>query len=723
MIMRTLASMARRTATLAWVGGLIAATAPARAADDALWDRTKLQFPSLREVKLPPVERVALKNGMVLYLLEDHEYPVVQGTILLRVGSKLDPADKAGLAAMMGTVLRSGGSAKYPGDTIDRRLEGIGASVEFGIGQTDGRGSFWSLKENSEEVLSIFADVLRNPAFPQEKLDLAKVAQRQAIASRNDEPFDIALREIRRLVWGKEHPYAAIPEYATVDAVTREDLVGFHKSTFYPDRAYLAVWGDFDAKAMRKKVETLFGDWKASGKPAPENPPIAAIVPGGGLAYAEKTGTTNTMVLMGHVGIRADNPDYAAMNVLAQHLGGGFSSVLFNEVRTKRGLAYMAGSSSGADIPRPGVFIAYAGTRSDSALVVMDLVQKEVRRVTQEPISEDRLKKAKDAILNSYVFEFASKGEIVSRMAYLDFQGYPADFTARYPELVRQVTAQDVLAAAKRNLHPDDLQILLVGDQKDFAKPLSSLSRLVQMIDVSIPEAPEKTEIPSATPESLARGKELLSRAVETTGGSKAWTGIKDLSQQSEVAVSIQGQNMAISIETVRTADGRDYMAQRLPFGEMIMARSPAGAWKKTPGGVEEMTKDEIDELTEDRARDLWGIFSHADRIQAQALPRESVNGRDLDVLLLSGEGLEKVFLLIDPSTGRPGGLRYRGESPMGGPVTTTELFDDFRQVGTLWFPHAMEVLHDGQSFAKGRVMRVAVNEGVKDEMFAKPGM
>jgi hypothetical protein len=164
-------------------------------------------------------------------------------------------------------------------------------------------------------------------------------------------------------------------------------------------------------------------------------------------------------------------------------------------------------------------------------------------------------------------------------------------------------------------------------------------------------------------------------------------------------------------------------MAQRLPFGEMIMARTQNAGWKKTPGGVEDLTPDDMAELAKDRARDLWGIFSSAGRLQAQALPRETVNGREVDVVLLSGEGLESVFLLVDPGSGRPAGLRYRGQAPMGGPVQTTELYDDYRQVGPLWLPHAMEVLHDGQPFAKGRVMRAAVNEGVKAEMFERPGM
>ena len=358
--------------------------------DPSLWDRSKIKSPPLPEIKLPPVDRVVLPNGMVLYILEDHEFPVVQGRVLVRAGSMLDPKEKTGLAGMTGTVLRTGGSAKYPGDDLDRRLEGIGATVEFSLDQFNGIGNFWALKENAPEVLDIVADLLRRPAFPEEKLDLAKSEMRRGIAERNDDPFSILVRESSRLIWGKDHPYAAVPEYATVDAVTRQDLVDFHRQWFFPDRIYMTLWGDFDAKQIRAQVEKLFSDWQPSGAAPPRQPEIPAIVPGGKLAYAEKDGMTNAWIIEGHLGVKADNPDYAAMNVLGEILGGGFASRLVNEIRTKRGLAYMAGSVSGTDIARPGLFFGYAGTRADSALSVVKLMQKEITRITEEPVSDVR---------------------------------------------------------------------------------------------------------------------------------------------------------------------------------------------------------------------------------------------------------------------------------------------------------------------------------------------
>lgn len=714
-------AMTMRTRGFILLVALTALTLPLLAgADDALWDRSKLEYPTLREVTLPDVERVVLPNNMVLYILEDHDFPVVSGQVLVRAGSMLDPTEKAGLADMTGTVLRTGGSERFPGDDLDRRLESIGASIEFGIGETDGSGSFWCLRENASEVLEIFADLIRNPTFPEEKIELAKVSLRRAIAGRNDEPFSILSREMAKLIWGKDHPYALHPEYATVEAVTRDDLVGFHKEYFHPDRIYLTVWGDFDANKVRRDIEKHFGDWPAVGTPPPEQPPIAPIVPGGGLAYAEKKATTNTIIVAGHVGLRASDPDYAAINVLAEILGTGFASRLFNEIRTKRGLAYMAGSSSGTSIPRPGVFFGYAGTRSDSALVTLGLLRRELRKVTEEPVTQEELDRARDGILNSYVFQYASKGRIASRMAYLDFYGYPEDFTSSYPEQVKALTVDDLLAAARRHIYPDDFQVLLVGNEEDFAEPLSSLGVEYETVDLTIPEPPSKIDIPDETPENLAEGKRLLALAADATGGSAAWASIDDIAVEIDMSVTVQGMDLSVYITSVHTNDGRDYVSQVLPFGEMIMASYPEGGWKKSPQGIEDLTDEEKAQINKDHSRDFSELFGKIDDMKALPLGQHDFDGRTCDAIVITGEELDRLFLYIDPETSMPIGMQYQGQS-MTGPVEATKFMRDFREVGDVKMAHQLEIHHDGEPFAKAILKSVKINEGVDEALFAKP--
>jgi len=699
-----------------------AAPAPvARAADDTTWNPASLKFAPLREIKLPDVQRTVLPNGMVLYLLEDHEFPTVEGRILLRVGSQLDPNDKVGLAVMTGDVLRSGGSLRYPGDELDKTLEGMGASLEFNIGDSDANGTFWCLRENAPQVLAIVADLMQHPSFPQEKIDLSKVGMRRDIAGRNDQPEDILMREMRKMIYGKDHPFSRIPQYATVEAVTRDDMVAFHGQYFRPDRVYMTIWGDFDAKQIHSQIESLYADWKPSGAPLPKESPNPALVPGGQVFYGEKKGMTNAWVVAGHVGIKADNPDYATMNVMAELLGGGFGSRLINEIRTKRGLAYATGASSGADLPRPGIFLAYASTRSDSALVVLDLVKKEIARLTTQPVTPEELDAAKNTILNSYVFRFATKGRIAARMAYLDFYGYPADFTARYPEQVKQVTVQQFLDVSRRNLHPNDLQVLLVGDQKDFATPVASLGN-VQTIDLTIPEPPSKgAPAPAATLESMAAGKQILAHAAEVTGGSAAWASIKDYTEENMTTVTIRNMPIDIQGKMIQTADGREYMYQKLPFGVMTMVYNGQAGWKKTPRGLEDLSPDDIAQLVEERARGFWSLFSRPDTYQTQAVAGEEIEGKKCDAVLLSGGGIKQATLFVDAATGVPVAIRYQGSGPDGAPAEIMETYGDWRPVGSVKMPFGTKTIVDGKPFGVGVVKTAVVNGGVDETLFGMP--
>ncbi|MCJ7673946.1 MAG: insulinase family protein, partial [Sedimentisphaerales bacterium] len=224
-------------------------------------DYKQLKYPTLGQIEIPQVRRVTLANGMQVFLLEDHELPLVSLSAMVRTGSVYEPADKIGLAAITGAVMRTGGTTSKTGDQIDEQLEQIAASVETGIGPNVGGASMSVLKEDVDTGLSILADVLMNPAFREDKIELAKIAHRSSIARRNDFPFSIAFREYTKLIYGPESVYARHTEYATIDNITRDDLVAFHKRFFHPNNTTLAVWGDFDAEQMTKKIEEAFKAW------------------------------------------------------------------------------------------------------------------------------------------------------------------------------------------------------------------------------------------------------------------------------------------------------------------------------------------------------------------------------------------------------------------------------------------------------------------------------
>jgi len=451
-------------------------------------DYKQLKYPKLGQIEIPQVKRVTLANGMQLFLLEDHELPLINMSAMVRTGSIYEPADKIGLAAITGTVMRTGGTTSKTGDQIDEQLEQIAATVETEIGLNSGSASMSVLKEDINTGLSVLADVLMNPAFAEDKIQLAKIAHRSSIARRNDFPFSIAFREYSKLIYGPESVYARHAEYATIDNITRDDLVAFHKRFFHPNNTMMAVWGDFDTEQMIKKTEEAFKDWQKADvglAPVPEvkyefRPTVNVI---------RKDDMNQSCIFLGHIGGMMNDPDYFALLVMNEILGGSFSR-LYKNVRSRQGLAYEVFGVYAADYDHPGEFYVGCQTKLSSTVHAINAMLDEVRKMTQEEATDEELVVAKGAYLNSFVFNFESHGQIVDRLMTYVYYGYPEDFLQKTRENVEKVTKADVLRVARKHLQPDKMQILAVGRRQDFDEPLSVFGQ-VREIDITIP-TPQK---------------------------------------------------------------------------------------------------------------------------------------------------------------------------------------------------------------------------------------
>ena len=463
---------------------LASGAAPA-AAPERVADYKQLKYPKLRDIKIPEVERVTLPNGMQLFLLEDHELPLIHMSAVIRTGSIYEPADKIGLASLTGTVMRTGGTTSKTGDELDEQLEQIAASVETGIGRSSGSAYMSVLKEDVDTGLSILADVLMNPAFREEKIDLAKISARTSIARRNDNPSGIASREYGKLIYGSDSVYARQVEYATLDNISRDDLVAFHRKFYHPNSTMLAVWGDFETKQMMAKIREAFQDWQRAEvdlAPVPQvqyefRPTVNAIV---------KADMSQSCIRLGHIGGLMSDPDYFSLMVMNEILGSGFTSRLFKNVRSRQGLAYSVGGAYSADFDHPGMFFVSCQTKLKSTVHAIEAMVEEVRKMTQEEVTDEELALAKDGYLNSFVFNFQSEGQIVNRLMTYAYYDYPADFLQKTKENVEKVTKADVLRVAQAHLRPDQVQILVVGRPDDLDKPLSTLGT-VNAIDITIP--------------------------------------------------------------------------------------------------------------------------------------------------------------------------------------------------------------------------------------------
>lgn len=446
-----------------------------------------LTFPPLPEIQLPEYERYTLNNGMVVYLVEDHKLPLVAGQALIRTGARFEPPSQIGLAKITGELMRTGSTEKHSEDELDEILEAKAASVETGIGNTSGSASFNALSYDLEEVLSLFAEVIRYPIFTENQLEFEKTGLKGQIARRNDKASNIANREFSKLIYGENSPYARTMEYVNLDNISRDDVIQFYHKYVRPDQIILGIVGDFDTNEVKTLLNNTFADWQVD-KPLPDtNISIPNQNFTEGIFLVNQPQLTQSNILLGHIGGKLNNPDFPTLSVINGILNG-YSGRLYNEVRSKQGLAYSVSGFWSASYDYPGIFVAGGQTKSETTVDFIESVLKEIEKLRSQPITKKELNDAKESILNSFVFKFQDSSQTLSRLMTYEYYDYPDDFIFKYQKAVKETTIEDVFKAAQKYLQPNQIVTLIVGNAEVIEPSLSRLNTDVTMVDVTIPE-------------------------------------------------------------------------------------------------------------------------------------------------------------------------------------------------------------------------------------------
>jgi zinc protease len=395
-----------------------------------------------------------------------------------------------GLADITGTTMRTGGTLTRSADELNKLLEQRAAAIETSMGTSSGSASFDTLSKDTETVFQLFADVIQNPAFAVDKIDLAKNQLKGAIARRNDDPDDIASREFSKLIYGATSPYARTIEYSTLNAISRDDIVNFHQTYIRPDTAILGIVGDFDLEPMKALVSQYFGNWQVN-TPKPDLPvPTANQKQTEAAFLIDQPQLTQSNILLGHLGGKFNSPDYPALSVMNGVLNG-FGGRLFNNIRSKQGLAYSVYGSWNAGYDYPGLFIAGGQTRTDTTIPFVQSLLKEIERIRTTSVTPEELAYAKESILNSFVFKFENPSQTLTRLMTYEYYDYPPSFIFDYQKQIKATTAADVQRVANQYLQPDKILTLIVGNGKVLQPNLKDLGEKVQTIDITIPDPPK----------------------------------------------------------------------------------------------------------------------------------------------------------------------------------------------------------------------------------------
>ena len=687
----------------------------------ATWKQ--IPIPPLRSFKPQQPKRIELSNGMVIFLQEDHELPLIDGTARIRGGSVNEPANKTGLVDIFGEVWRTGGTKTQTGDQLDDFLEVRAAKVETGPGPDSSTISFSCLTGDLDDVFKAFQDVLQNPEFRDDKIDIAKKGEEDSISRRNDDVGGITHREATKLAYGADNPYARVPEYATVAAITRQDLIDWHKKYVHPNDIILGISGDFDSAAMEARLRSAFESWPKgeSFPPFPKNElQYAPAQPG--YYFVSKEDVNQSNIRMVALGTTRDNPDYYAISVFNEAFGGGFSSRLFNDIRTKRGLAYGVGGGVGTNFGHQGILQIAMSTKSESTVDAIQALDEDIDDLSKKPITEEEIKNAKDAILNAFVFRLDSPDKILGERMVYEYYGYPPDWLDKYQDEVKKVTAADVSRVAAKYLHKDQLARLVVGNLKEFGKPLSSLGA-VKEIDITIPPPPGAKQDESSKPTaSNAEGKELASKLVAAMGGEAKLSAVKSVKAEFTMTRKTPQGDLPMQMQTTIVYPDRLHAELQTPQGTMTLVVTPDTGFASMAGmGTQAMPSDQKSETLEQIKRDPIFIASH---------------WKDPDVFFLAG-GTEKVGDIearivdvnaagaairwfVNPADGH---ILKETYVTLGrtGPAQGETALDDWKAINGLTIPLQRKNKQNGEETSVVEYKKIEINPAVDPKIFEKP--
>jgi zinc protease len=435
----------------------------------------------LLRVKLPKPQEADLSNGVHLIFLEDRRTPQVNFSMIIDgAGGYYDPAEVPGLAGFVATLMREGTTSKTSeqiSEQLDRLAAGVSVSstITSPFATVNGNG----LTNNIDTVLALMADVLMNPSFPQVEIDRYKARTRAQLMQQRTQPGFLASERLNKVVYGN-HPLARVSATpASLEALTRDKLVEFHKAHYVPDRAVLAVTGDMTFDQVKTKAEAAFASWKKAGATITAQTE-AAPLSGPSVSLVVRPNSVQTSLRVGTQSIERKDPDFFALTVANRILGGPFGR-LFEHLREQKGYTYGANSGFSSSRIR-GAWTASTDVRSEVTDPALTDLLAEIKQMRDVPVPAKDLENAKRAIVGSFALLLESPNAILSNYIDRHFYGLPADYWDTYASNIEAVTAADVQRVAQKYWSPERLQIVAVGDLSKVEPALKKLGA-VQVFD------------------------------------------------------------------------------------------------------------------------------------------------------------------------------------------------------------------------------------------------
>ncbi|HEV2298164.1 MAG TPA: pitrilysin family protein [Candidatus Acidoferrales bacterium] len=682
-----------------------------------------------RPFHFPDAATRTLPNGLRIFVVADHRQPsVAVSLVMMSAGTIHDPSRMPGIAQMTAAMLTQG-TPTHSAQQFAQAIDSVGGSISASADDDATSADLSIVASDADFGMQLLSDAVLHPAFSDQELGRQR---QQALSGLQVEYSDagyLASAVFDRAVYGAS-PYG-LPGEGTPDSVKkiqRDDLVKFHDSSYAPNAALLAFAGDITPERAFALAEKYFGSWEKKGLPAEE---AAAPAPLSGLHFfiVDKPDAVQTQIRVGKLGIRRDSPDYLPLLVTNRIFGGGFNSRLNTEVRVKKGLTY--GAFSGFNANRfAGSLDAGTSTRTEATVEATKLIVDLIAKMSTGDVTPAELKFAQEYLSGVYPIQSETAAQVAGRILTVAKYGLPADYNDTYQQNILGVDEASVRGMASRYFNPQDLDIVLVGNAAKFldalradypnAKwdeiPLAQLDLLSP--DLHKPAA----AVPAASPESLARGHEILLAAAQAAGGA-ALSSLKGAEIIEKGNIYTPQGPLAITVKWQVQYPDKVHSEIGTPMGQMVQVADGKSAWIESPRGTAEVPASAVGEF--ERGILLfggWGLYQQAlfGTVRTQYVGQEDMDGKKADAVnWLASFGTIKLY--FDSATHLLIAAKFQSTG-MQGTEDSDEHWNDFRTVEGLQFPYQSVLNRSGQKFTDSTVQEVRLNPALDPALFTKPG-
>ena len=724
--------MSRRLAA-ACAALLLSAPVPA-GAQAKNWPSERPPRPiAARDVKFPPYAFKTLPNGLQVIAVSHHEQPAVSLRLLVRAGAAQDPEGRPGVAALAATLLDQGTTSRSA-EQIANAIDSIGGALGTGAGSDLSFIQAIVMKDSLSFGLDLVSDVAQHPAFAQDEIERQRQQSLSGMRVSYDDPEFLANIVFDRLVYGF-HPYgrpqSGTPE--TLTAITRNDLIAFHKKWFGANNAILAIVGDVTPEEAFAGAERAFGGWTKATvevvKPIDPPPPTRRVV------VIDKPGAVQTEIRVGNLAIPRKNDDFMAMDLASKVLGGEGANRLHRVLRSERGLTYGASADFNA-LKQSGDIVAQTNTRSQTTGETLRLIVDEVWKLLRDRVGERELAGAQEYLTGSFPLTIETPSQIALQILNAVFFGLDLNDLQTYRERVNAVTVDDVQRVARNYLHPDRLTVVLVGDASAFVKQLpgAGFDKFevipASELDLSAPDLRRKAaaggrfqpvsyQVPAQTPAAPQRdeAKKLLDQAIAAKGGLAKLRGIKTIRSEGTVTARSAGGPVPFGIVTSIEYPERYRVDADTPGGKVAQVYADGRYWIQDANGVNEMPPAARGPIQSSVQRDIVRVLLKA--VEGRLVVREVDSDDALrGAIEISGDGMTALTLVINRDNGLIEKARYVAGSGEG---RSEEEYSDYRNVTGIQVPFHTVVRRAGLSPLERDVKTVRFNVPLPPGLFTKP--